>query len=129
MKHIVLLAGIAVVALAGCASSTPSTETTATKPTVAQKLATIQTQGDASVDDPLVKKFDARLDSLRRKCKDKRIRLADMIVRAKQLLDEGEQDESLISIASNVNASIPAEIGKMPCASLFAAYVTLRTKG
>lgn len=129
MKHVALLAVLAVCALAGCASSTSSTETTATKPTVAQKLATIQTEGDVSADDPLVKKFDARLDSLRKKCKDERIRLADMIVRTQQLLNEGGQEESLISITSNVNASIPPGIGKMPCASVFAAYVTLRTKG
>ena len=67
------------------------------------------------------------LDALESKCRERRIRLADMTVTAQELLSKAGIEQSLRSIAKHVNRSMPA--GGPPggrCVDVFAAYVTLR---
>ena len=130
---IVLLAVAALVA-GGCASSSDSPgggggSGDNGKKSVAEKLATIQKQAPVEANDPLVRNFDAKLDALQKKCKDRRIRLADFAVTARKLLKKDGVDESLSSIVTHANQSIPAAAPRMPCAYTFAAYVALRTSG
>jgi len=109
--------------------ASPDTTPAPAAPSVAEKLATLQKNSPVSADDPLVRKFDVALDALGKKCKDRRSSLADLTVRAQQILSDASIEESLSSIISHVNGSIPAGIGKQPCTSVFAAYVTLRKGG
>lgn len=105
-----------------------TTETTAAPatPSVAEKLATIQTESPVEADDPLVRKFDTALSSLGKKCKERGMALADMTVAVQQALAKDGIDQSLIRTITDVNASIPSGLGRMPCSSTFAAYLVLR---
>ena len=107
-------------------ADTAEEEAGRSEPTVAEKLATIQTGQPVSATDPLVRRFNQVLDALEQKCKDRRIMLSDLTVRAQQLLRKAGIDKSLESIITHVNGSIPKGIPRQRCTSVFAAYVTLR---
>jgi hypothetical protein len=119
--------------VSACGGAAPTTGTSqpssTSAPSVAEKLATIEKGAPVTADNPLVAKFRRALDALITKCKDRRLRLADMTVTSQRLLHKAGIEESLSSIIGHVNRSIPKGIGKQPCASIFAAYVTLRENG
>lgn len=143
-----LLIALAGLVLAGC-GSTPSSsdgstggsakdpaaaseeadDASATEPSIAEKLAVIQTRGPVGPDDAIVRKLRKALVALDRKCKEPRIRVSDMAVRSRQLLADEGIDESILSILRNVNTSIPDALGVTKCRDIFAAYVTLRIGG
>jgi len=126
-RTLAALVVLAALAVGGCDSGTSGGDTSSVQPSVAEKLATIEANGPP--DDALVERFDRQLRALQTKCKDAPIRLSDYTVKAQQLLAKEGEDESLLSIIGHVNQSIPGSAPRMPCDSVFAAYVTLRTAG
>jgi hypothetical protein len=84
----------------------------------------------------LVVEFDTQLLNLVFKCKEDRLsledrlsRLADYTVRAQKLLAKQGKNESLLSIISRINGSIPYGAPRQPCSDVFDAYVTLVPRG
>jgi hypothetical protein len=96
---------------------------------VCVKVVTIDSGRLPSPSDPRVRKCQRVMAALDLKCKESRIRRADMAVVSRRLLREAGISESVLSILTHVNQSIPRGFGRMPCAGIFAAYVTLRTGG
>lgn len=121
------------------ADTTTETETAETEtpeepapeePTAAAKLATLDANEDVANDDRRARSIQRHFRSLKRKgCNGPDIHLADLTVTAQKLLRGYDIEESLASILSHVDRSIPARGGKLvggKCEELFAAYVTLR---
>ncbi len=117
----------ALVLCMGC--STPEAHQPREEPSLEHKLAVIQ-RGVVSEDDQLVSAFTQVLDRLESKCPETRQQIADMGVRAQELLTEENINEPLLDVFLNIAASIPSEApgGAFgPCIEIFAAYLTLRS--
>jgi hypothetical protein len=129
---------VAMIGVAGCgaeeATEAERAATTAVamteaqaEPTPAEQLAVIET---GSEDAALAQEFQGRLDALGDKCENPERHLADFTVTSQQQLQERGIDESLLSILTNVNRSIPDDFSQeVDCAEIFAAYITLRMGG
>jgi hypothetical protein len=52
--------------------------------------------------------------------------VTDHFAASKRILREHGLKESVLSILTHVNASIPEALGRTSCADIFAAYVTIR---
>lgn len=94
---------------------------------IAEKLATIEAEGPP--DEALIGQFDAALSRMEPHCNEPPIEISDDTVTAQQLLAEAGISESLLSILTHVQKSIPGALGKTKCFEVFAAYVTLRKSG
>jgi hypothetical protein len=138
MRPLFVTAVAVSVALAACGSDTgTSAVKTATTqqsaPTAAAKLATLDANADVANDDQRARKIQRKFRSLTQKgCNGPDIHLADLTVTAQKLLERYGIKESLASILSHVDRSVPPGGGKLvggKCEQLFAAYVTLRHNG
>jgi hypothetical protein len=104
----------------------PSDQREGVEDTPEYKLAVIDEGGYVDPADPVVDRFARVLDKLQRKCSDSRSFVGDMAVRSQELMAEEGVRESLLSILTNVNRSIPRKLGRS-CSDIFATYVVLRT--
>jgi len=144
-------AGIVLTGCGGTAGDGGNASITARLPGVslAEKLATMDVRsfrcaagrgcGRSPGDSPgaaAVLEFDTQLLNLVFKCKEDRLsledrlsRLADYTVKAQKLLAKQGKNESLLSIISRINVSIPYGAPRQPCSDVFDAYVTLTPRG
>jgi hypothetical protein len=102
------------------------------EPSLAEKLAALDTRTPVEMlPDDLVRKFQRQIDALKGKCQDEETRLGDFTVKSQELLNDYNLDESLLSIITNVNLSIPDEYAELgvSCSDVFGAYVALRVNG
>jgi hypothetical protein len=149
--HLLVLALVAAgIVLAGCGGTTgndgnaspdQNASITARLPAVslAEKLATMDERAARYLlpaHPALVLEFDTQLLNLAFKCKEDRLspedrlsRLVDYAVKAQKLLAKEGKDEALLSIISQINASIPYGAPRQPCSDVFDAYVTLVPRG
>ncbi len=103
----------------------PAEEGTPVSESLEYKLAVVNEGGFVAEDDPLVGRFKSVLDNLQPKCTESRQKIADMGVKAQQLLQNKGVDLSLLRVMQAANDSIPPGFGTQPCADIFAALVTL----
>jgi len=96
------------------------------------KLATLDLDREPTADAE-VAPYARLIGRARRHCpRDRQIRIADMTVRAQELLADAGIDESLRAVLSNVVKSMPTGTRRLldgRCADVFASYVTLRKQG
>ena len=108
----------------------PSTSPIPSQKSVGSTLASLDEGRVIRADDPLVRQYDAVLDSLQVKCGNERARLGDMAVTTQRLMEEQEIQESLLSILVHVRQSISESFPRREdCAEVFGAYAFLRVGG
>lgn len=105
---------------------TPNPTLTPTQQSPAYKLAVLE-KGVPNPDKLTVDVFDGALKILNRKCsEDDELRIADILVAAREQLQKRGVKMSLIQVAESVDDSIPAEASNsVSCAETAAAFVTL----
>jgi hypothetical protein len=139
-----LLVLVAATALAGCGAATPSAsssaaapaesaKTTGGTPSLAEMLATIQSQSPVTATDPLVEAFARHLTSLRRKCGGSESYIAAEDDATHSLLKSRGVSYSLLQVAAGTDSSIPAGTphpsGPRACSSFFSAFAVLALRG
>jgi hypothetical protein len=75
-------------------------------------------------------RYARALAKLHKKCDEPDSRIADFAVNVQRIIrDETGEHQSLISLLTEANRSIPKSLGRTRCADIFAAYALLRTGG
>lgn len=135
MSKLLTVGVLWVLALAACTSGDGSSDSNgapaggdeqADCSSTACKLATIDEGGFVAESDPIVSEYETALSALDGACPESATELADMVVVAQELIANGGQHESLLSILRAVHESIPPGADVGPCADLVATYVALR---
>jgi hypothetical protein len=121
-----VIALIALGLLLGCSTIPPSTQV---PPPIEVILAQLQKGIGTSESDPLVKRFRMLLDNLDPKFVEDRKAIADLTVKAQQLLKENAINEPLDRIMEGVNTAMYAKVANQNYAEYAAAYLTLRQQG
>lgn len=93
------------------------------------QLATINASGYVSKDHITVARFRSLLDQLSSTYVENKQQIADMSVKAQQLLKKDGVEESLLKIMEGLNQLFASRIENQKYAEYAAAYVTLRSKG
>jgi hypothetical protein len=124
--------GVAVVLatlLAACdagGGSTTREDVAPPRDTLESKMASLDAGTYVPPDDPVVAEYVQALDALEDVCTNTRDDLADMVVRAQELLLNGGQEESLLGILRHVRQSLPANWPRSECTDEFSLYVADR---
>lgn len=105
-----------------------SATTAAHKQRVAEMLAQLDRNRPVEANDPLVRRFQHRLDQLTMKCHTTEIRISDLTVRAQELLRDDGIKQSLYRVITGVNRGMATGSRGMRCVRTFAAYVTLQKR-
>lgn len=93
------------------------------------QLATINAGGYVSKDHITVARFRSLLNQLSSTYVENKQQIADMSVKAQQILKEDGVEESLLNIMEGLNQLFSRKIENQKYAEYLAAYVTLRNKG
>ena len=103
----------------------PTPETTHSEPSIEYKLATIHAGYEVEQDDPLVSQFKSIVDSIMSKCPGyTSTNVGDILVTAKQTLDDWGDPMSLLEVSQGIDASIVPE-SVISLEEVSAAFVTI----
>lgn len=93
-------------------------------------LASLDAGTSIDDDDPSIAQYASALDNLEDLCTESRSSISDFTVKSQELLkDDVGKEVSLSEVLNQVQASIPTGSPEMPCADIFAAWVTLEEGG
>lgn len=113
-------------------SSNHSRAQSASEASLEYNLAVIHRGGYLREDDPLVMSFGRALDRLQAKCPETRQQLADMSVRARDILRDNNINEPLLAVLESWRGVIPDHVQKGalgPCSDILNSYIILRVAG
>lgn len=96
---------------------------------IEHQLATINAGGYVSKDHISIARFCSLLNQLSSTYIDDKQPIADMSVKAKEILRENGIEESLLNIMEGMNQIFSRKIGNQKYAEYIAAYIALRVKG
>ncbi|MCK4430984.1 MAG: hypothetical protein KAW19_06745 [Candidatus Aminicenantes bacterium] len=116
----------------GAKKRIPSSSAKITQPkteSIEYKLATINAGGYVPKDHVTVNRFRNLLNQLSKTYVENQQQIADMSVRAQQILKERGISESLLNIMQGMNQIFPRKVENQKYAEYSAAYLTLRSKG
>lgn len=99
------------------------------KEPIEYQLATLNAQGYVSRDHITVARFRSLLSQLSSTYIEGQQQIADLSVKAQQLMKNDGVDESLLNIMEGLNQLFSTKIENQKYAEYAAAYVTLRSKG
>lgn len=117
-----------IVALSTVAALTsPSVAATASSPAV--QLASLDARRVLTNTNPRVRPYRIALSIASTKCVETPRRIADMTQRSVEILSDSGRTESRLTILRGLNSSIPRGFGKMRCAEIYAALITLMQRG
>ena len=111
------------IALVGCGAEPQSNA-----PSAAEKLAQLDAGAPVEEDAPEVARFQRRLDQMTMKCGVGEMEIADMTVRAQELLADAGRRQSLYRVITGVNRGADARDGGVPCIETYGRYVTIQNQ-
>lgn len=111
----------------GTADSSLGTSTGA-EPSIGFKLATIDGGGSITEESPSVRRFASLLESLESQYPESQQEIADMSVRAQQILNEKGITESILNIMEGMNRIGPSNTVNSKYQEVVASYLVLRDK-
>ncbi|MCK4268802.1 MAG: hypothetical protein KAX16_08215 [Actinomycetia bacterium] len=92
------------------------------------KLATINAGYKVDEDDPTITEFSAILDDMALKTENTREELSDSTVKAQQILRKKSVEIGLLTLARELNTSMPDGATDLDIAEIAAAYITLNVQ-
>jgi len=122
----IIILSFSLISCNGQSSSENKTKITKNE-TVEYKLATLYKGFPPGEDDPIVMQFKDLLDNIERKTINTRIDIADITVKAQELLKENGIERSLLQILNDFNDSIPNEATSLKLEEVASLYMLLMT--
>lgn len=94
--------------------------------TTEYKLAVIDKGGYIEEDDPIVSEYKVLLESLKSKVINDEMDIADTVVKTQEILkDDYQINLSILKIMTDLDNSIPDDVGKLDLADIATAYIVL----